>query len=465
MYVKSNVSFIRNFSVVFLLLINVIYISCKEITPKVEKEEITVEVPFEVSPIVIPDFKNCKEFRITDFGAEIGNKQLISKAIECAIEEAHKNDGGVVIIPKGKWLTGKLHFKSNVNLHLEKGAVLLFDDNPEDYLPAVHTSWEGMECFNYSPLIYAYECKNIAITGEGLVEAKMNTWENWFGRPPAHMNSLKRLYNLASYNYPVEERQMVNDTAHLRPHFIQFNRCENVLLEGITIKNSPFWTIHPYLCKDVVIRNINVYAHGHNNDGVDPEMSKNVLIENCIFDQGDDAIAIKAGRNQDAWRLNTPSKNIIIRNVKVKNGHQLVALGSELSGGIENVFIDSCKVEEGADLRHLLFIKTNERRGGIVKNIYMQNTFSCKIRNGIIGIETDVLYQWKDLVPTIERRLTSISDIYINNVHASNVEFISRISGQKELPVRNVLFTKVQADSIMLNSYINDNVQNFMVEN
>jgi polygalacturonase len=146
----------------------------------------------------------------------------------------------------------------------------------------------------------------------------MKHWGKWFDRPSGHMNSLKRLYNLAFFNHPVEERKMVNDTANLRPHFIQFNHCKNVLLEDVQICNSPFWTIHPYLSKVIVMRNINVFAHGHNNDGVDSEMSQGVLIENCIFDQGDDAIAIKSGRNRDTWCLNTPSKNIVIRKITVK---------------------------------------------------------------------------------------------------------------------------------------------------
>ncbi len=447
-----------------LFIISIIfYVSCKTNGKAIKHDFVKVNAPFEMPAIAISDFTNCEKFMITDFGAVQGDQQKNSEAIAKAIDAANKARGGSVIIPEGEWLTGKIHFKSNVNLHLEKGAVLLFSDNPDDYLPAVHTTWEGFECYNYSPLIYAWECKNIAITGQGTLRAKMEQWEEWFDRPSGHMNSLKRLYNLATYNHPVEERQMVNDTANLRPQFIQLNRCENVLVEGIKIRNSPFWTIHPYLSKDVVIRNVDVFAHGHNNDGVDPEMSQNVLIENCVFDQGDDAVAIKSGRNHDAWRLNTPSKNIIIRNIEVKNGHQLVAIGSELSGGIENVLVDSCKVVEGADLRHLLFIKTNERRGGFVRNIYVQNTSSGNISHGVLGIETDVLYQWRDLVPTVERRLTPISDIYLTNIQVGNVQFISRIKGQKELPVKNVLLKDVQADTVILEKYIHENVIDFML--
>ncbi|AWK06312.1 polygalacturonase [Flavobacterium crocinum] len=447
------------------LVFSFVFLSFKKNYSGVTLKEVTVKAPFEMPVIKIPDFSNCKEFLITDFGAVAGDLNKTSEAISKAIAKASKSGGGTVVIPEGEWLTKKIHFKSNVNLHLKKGAVLLFSENPKDYLPAVRSTWEGYECYNYSPLIYAYQCKNIAITGEGELKAKMDVWKQWFARPKAHMESLKRLYYLASYNKPMKERQMVNDTANFRPQFIQFNRCENILMEGVTITNSPFWTIHPFLSKDVVLRNLNVYAHGHNNDGVDPEMSQNVLIENCVFDQGDDAIAIKSGSNQDAWRLNTPSKNIVMRNCTVKNGHQLVAIGSELSGGIENVFIDNCTVVDGAKLNHLLFIKTNERRGGYVKNIHMTNITSGKIDEGILGIETDVLYQWRNLVPTIERRLTPIQDVYLENVKATNVKFISRILAQKELPVENVFLKNVTAQNVQGEKSIHENVKNFSAQN
>ncbi len=455
----------KKITLCFALLLSLVFLSFKKEKSGVTLQEVVVKAPFKMPVIKIPDFSKCEQFSIVDFGAVQGDKEKTSKAIEQAIDKANKAGGGTVVIPEGEWLTKKIHFKSNVNLHVNKGAVLLFSEDPKDYLPAVRSTWEGYECYNYSPLIYAYQCKNIAITGEGELKAKMDVWEKWFARPKAHMESLKRLYYLASYKKPVEERQMVNDTANLRPHFIQFNRCQNVLMDGVKITNSPFWTIHPFLSKDVVIRNLQVYAHGHNNDGVDPEMSQNVLIENCVFDQGDDAIAIKSGCGIDAWNLHTPSKNIVMRNCTVKNGHQLVAIGSELSGGIENVFIDNCTVVDGAKLNHLLFIKTNERRGGFVNNIHMTNITAGKIDAGILGIETDVLYQWRDLVPTIERRLTPIKNVYLENITATNVKFISRILAQKELPVENIFLKNVTASTISEKKSIHENVVNFVDKN
>lgn len=445
-------------------LVIISFYSCSNQTGSIKIKQIEVDAPFEMRPISYPDFSELEQFNIQEFGADPNDQEATSKAIASAISQANSQGGGTVIIPAGEWPTGKIHFKSNVKLHLEKGATLLFSSNPEDYLPAVQSTWEGMECFNYSPLIYAFECENIAITGEGELKAKMDVWEVWFARPEAHMQALKKLYTMASENVPVQDRQMVGNKANFRPQFIQFNRCKNVLLEGVTITNSPFWVIHPFLSKDIIIRGVKVFAHGHNNDGVDPEMSQNILIEDCIFDQGDDAIAVKSGRNQDAWRLNTPTKNLVIRDCLIKNGHQLLAIGSELSGGVENVYMENCAVQEGAKLNHLLFIKTNERRGGQVSNIYMKNINSGKIDLGILGIETDILYQWRDLVPTYERRLTPIKNIYLDNVKAGNIEFVSRILADPELPVENVQLTNVKYDSLRGDKLIHENVNGFKIQ-
>ncbi len=409
----------------------------------IRHEEISVKAPFAMPPIQVPVFPK-RDFPITDFGAEKGGKGDNTEAIRKAIAACHGAGGGRVVVPPGEWRTGKIHFRSNVNLHLEKDATLVFSGKPEDYLPAVQSSWEGHECFNYSPLIYAFDCENVAVTGAGKLEAEMGTWKTWFARPPAHLEALKKLYAMASTNVPVEQRQMAEGENHLRPQFLQFNRCRNVLLEGVSIRHSPFWTIHLLLCDSVVVRGLDVYAHGHNNDGIDPEMTRNLLVENCRFDQGDDAIALKAGSNQDGWRLGIATENIVMRNCTVVAGHQLVAIGSELSAGIRNVYVHDCRfVDDQYRPFNLLFIKTNLRRGGFVENIHLENIEARGAKQSVLGIETDVLYQWKTLVRTYEERITKISGIHVRNVKVGETGTPFRILGDKREPVRDVTLDNI----------------------
>lgn len=431
------------------------------------QERVRAAAPFPMPDISVPDFSASQRFPITDFGAAQGDQQKTSAAIAQAIAAANAAGGGVVVVPEGVWPTAKIHLRSNVNLHVAKGATLLFSERPEDYLPAVMTSWEGLECYNYSPLVYAFECDNVAITGEGTLQAKLDVWKVWYARPKPHMDALVALYHMAAKKVPVAERQMATGEAHLRPHFVQFNRCRNVLVEDVNIVDSPFWVLHPYLSRDVVIRRVKVRAHGHNNDGVDPEMSQNVLVEDCVFDQGDDAISVKSGRDQDAWRINVPSRNIIMRNCRVKNGHQLMAIGSELSGGVENVFVDNCHFDNAGSgarstINNILFVKTNERRGGYVKNIHVSNVSATKIAGGVLSVETDVLYQWRDLVPTYERRLTPIEGLYVSNVTVGEAAFVCRIQGEAEMPVKNVSLRAITVARVLEAPVKTENVQGFV---
>lgn len=432
--------------------------------------QLRVTAPFDMPGIEVPDFSGSRQFPITDFGALPGDKAKTSAAIVRAIAAASASGLGTVVVPEGMWLTGQIHLRSNVNLHLANGATLLFSSDPADYLPPVPTSWEGIECYNYSPLIYAYECENVGISGEGTLKADLGTWRIWFERPTAHMDALIALYNKAVKGVPVAERQMVYGEAHLRPHFIQFNRCRHVLVEDISIQDSPFWVLHPFLCRDVVVRRVKIRAHGHNNDGIDPEMTQNMLIEDCVFDQGDDAVSVKSGREFDGWRLDTPARNIVMRNCQIKNGHQLMAIGSELSGGVENVFVDNCHFigdGKGADgtavpINNLLYVKTNERRGGFVRNIFMSNVTATKIAGGILGVETDVLYQWRDLVPTYERRLTPIENLQVKNVTVGEAQFVCSIKADPAMPVKNVLLDNVRVAQVLGTPITTENVRGFV---
>jgi len=431
-------------------------------------QQVSVDAPFNMPNITVPDFEGMPNFIITDFGAELGNKELNTLAFAKAIAEAAK-EGGRVLVPKGEWLCGKIHLKSRVNLHLEEGATILFSEDPKDYLPPVETSWEGIECFNYSPLIYAYDCEQVAISGKGKLIAKLDVWRVWYERPQEHLDALVKLYYMALENTALESRQMVYEGANLRPHFIQFNRCRQVLIEDVEIENSPFWVVHPYLCEDVIMRRVTVKARGHNNDGVDPEMTQNMLIEDCIFDQGDDAIALKSGRDHDAWRLSTATRNIVVRNCEIKNALQLLAVGSELSGGIENVLVEHCDFDDGTEIQeksfgNLVIVKTNERRGGFVKNIFVRNIQAKSLAGGVICVDTDVLYQWRTLVPTFDRRLTQIEGLYLDNISVDNADFICRIEGQEELPVESVVLKGVHVNSLINDPIINNYVNGFKFE-
>ncbi len=439
-----------------------------ELNNKITLDSIKVDAPFEMPTIKIPVFPSHKIFKIEDYGAVEGDSTVNNSiAINKAIDACAKSGGGIVEVPKGKWFTGKIHFKSNVNLHIKEGAELIFSDNPKDYLPAVQSSWEGFECYNYSPLIYAFKCKNIAISGKGTLKAKMGTWRRWFERTPAHLDASKRLYHMAVEGVPVEKRQMAEGENNFRPQFIQFNRCENFIIEDVHIRNSPFWVIHLLHSKDGVLRGVNVLAHGSNNDGVDPEMMQNLLIENCIFDQGDDAIAIKSARNHDGWRLHTPSKNIVMRNCEIREGHQLVAIGSELSGGIENIYVHDCTfpLKDKTRLNNLIFIKTNRRRGGYVKNIYLENIKAGKVRDGVFGVRVDRLFQWKDIVPTYEERLTTIEDIHIKNIELEQATLAIDIIAEKESPVKNVTLENIFVKKVTDKPRILENVENIVEKN
>lgn len=428
-----------------------------------------VAAPFAMPPVRAPDFTRARRLTITDFGAVPGDRARTAAAIDRAIAAAHAAGSGVVVVPPGVWPARRIHLRSNVALLVDKGATLSFSDDPADYLPPVRTSWEGIECLNYSPLIYAFDCENVAVLGEGTLRAELAGWRPWYARPKPHMDALVALYDMARTGVPVSARDMTVGAANLRPHFLQFNRCRNVLVEDVSIDGSPFWTIHPLLCRDVTVRRVRIRAHGHNNDGVDPEMSENVLIEHCTFDQGDDAISVKSGRDMDAWRLATPCRNVVVRHCRIVNGHQLLAVGSELSGGIENILVEDCHFTgdgRGADgwavpINNLLYVKTNERRGGYVRNIHMVNVTATAIKGAVVAVETDVLYQWKTLTPTYVRRLTAISGIHVRDIRVGRAKAIALVKGERDAPVRDVRVERVRVAEIDGPPVVTENVVAF----
>ena len=400
------------------------------------------DAPFEMPAIVVPEFAD-RAFSVADFGAKADGTKC-TEAFAVAMAACEKAGGGSVVVPKGTWLTGAVRFRNNCNLRLEEGATLEFTDDPADY-PEVHTAWEGIECYNHSPLLYAYGVTNVAITGRGTIAPRMDFWRTWFARPPEHMKATEHLYYWCSTNAPMEARRLLAlDRAHMRPHLIQFNRCGNVLLDGFRIRESPFWMIHLYHSENCVVRNLDTYAHGHNNDGVDVDMTKNVLIENCRFDQGDDGVVLKSGRNADAWRLDRCTENVVVRDCDMINSHSLLGIGSELSGGVRNVWMTRCTV---ADTYSMLRIKTGPRRGGFVENVWMDH---CRGKRTIrvFNIFTKYCAQW-GAFPDFELRRTRIRNINISDCEAELAGYGLQLNGDRLLPASEIRVRDVRIGRVV----------------
>ncbi|HEX6036903.1 glycoside hydrolase family 28 protein [Longimicrobium sp.] len=347
-------------------------------------------VPRILARIVPPTFPD-RDFPITDHGAVGDGRTDNTAAFRAAVRACAAAGGGRVVVPTGRFLTGPIHLRGNVNLHVQRGATIAFSQDPADYLPAVFTRWEGMEMMGYSPLIYAWEQENVAVTGEGTLDGQADDthWWPWKGGRnaplPNQIEARNRLFEMVEAGVPVEQRQF-GEGSYLRPQFIQPYRCRNVLIEGVTIVNSPMWEIHPVLCSNVTVRGVRIDTHGPNNDGCDPESCRDVLIENCLFDTGDDCIAIKSGRNADGRRINVPSENIIVRGCRMKEGHGGVTIGSEISGHVRNVFVEDCEMDSPVLDRALRF-KNNALRGGILENVYMRNVRVGQVADAVLSVD------------------------------------------------------------------------------
>ena len=362
--------------------------------------------------IKAPSFPQ-KDFLITKYGAKTTNTAAKNqKAINKAIAACSKKGGGRVIVPAGTFLTGAITMLSHVNLVVEKDAVLKFAFEPDLY-PIVPTRWEGIDCHNLSPCIYAYKQTDIAVTGEGTIDGSgaNDTWWPWNGHPrfgfkegmiSQRGGSRARLLKYAEDGVPMDQRIFTKEDA-LRPQLINFYLCENILMENLTLLNSPFWVIHPLLSKNITVRGMKIINDGPNGDGCDPESCDGVLIENCFFNTGDDCIAIKSGRNNDGRLWDKPSENIIIRNCEMKNGHGGVVIGSEISGGCRNVYAEN-NVMDSPELERVVRIKTNTCRGGVIENINARNIKVGVCKESVLKINLD--YEPKEVccrgfVPTV----------------------------------------------------------------
>ena len=344
-----------------------------------------------IRQVTFPD----KQFVITKYGASTNAKAAKNqKAINKAIDACAKAGGGQVVVPEGTWETGAIRLKSHVNLVVEKGATLLFAFDTSLY-PTVLTRWEGLDVWNYSPCIYAYGETDVAITGEGTIDGNgsRETWWPMCGHSSygwtettteSQRESRPVLLKMAEDGVDVSQRQFGQGRG-LRPQLINLYKCDGVLIEDVTLLRSPFWVIHPLLSNDITVRGVKIWNEGPNGDGCDPESCDRVLIENCIFHTGDDCIAIKSGRNVDGRKWNIPSQNIIVRNCEMQDGHGGVVIGSEISGGCRNVFVENCRMDS-PNLDRVLRIKSNSCRGGVIENIYMRKVEVGECREAVMRI-------------------------------------------------------------------------------
>jgi polygalacturonase len=387
--------------------------------------------------IKAPVFKN-KDFLITDFGAKGDGTTLNTEAFKKAIEACSKSGGGRVVVPAGKFLTGSVYLKSNVNLHVSEGATIVFSRSTKDY-PIVLSRWEGMDCMNYAAQIYAYGEENIAVTGTGTLDGNANdeNWWPWKGQAqhgwkkgePNQKPARDTLH--AMMHNKVDSRQRVfGDGHYLRPYMFQTYNCKNILLSGVTMINSPMWFIGPVMCDNLTVEKVRIQSHGPNTDGCDPDACKNVLIKDCYFDTGDDCIAIKSGRDEDGRGFGRPAENHLIEGCEMKDGHGGVVIGSEIAGGARNIYAINCKMSS-ENLDRVLRIKTSSSRGGIIENIFLKDIKVGSYKES--AIHCNMFYENPgNFIPTIR-------NIWVENMEVSDAgDYAIFINAYKESPVQHL---------------------------
>ena len=420
-----------------------------------------------------PEFKD-KSYNITDFGASTKAKAADNqKAINKAIATCSKNGGGRVVIPEGTFITGAITMLSKVNLHIEKNGVLLFAFQPELY-PIVPTRWEGLDCWNLQPCVYAYKQTDIAITGQGTIDGggENDTCWKWCGKDhygwkegiiSQKSGSRARLLKMAEDGVDMNERKFGPQDG-LRPQLINFNQCDGILIEDVTLLRSPFWVIHPLLSKNITVRGVHINNDGPNGDGCDPESCDGVLIENCFFNTGDDCIAIKSGRNNDGRLWGRPSENIIIRNCEMQNGHGGVVLGSEISGGCRNVFAENCKMDS-PDLDRVIRIKTNTCRGGIIENLYARNIEVGQCGESVLKINLD--YEPKEIC--CRGYAPTVRNINIENITCQKSKYgvqiiaLDSVCNVYDINVKNCRFNGVKDGNFESGQTRNINFDNLFI--
>lgn len=454
-----------------------------------EADNIYSELPFQMNKVQLPVFPDYSR-SITEFGAVADGITLNTEAFDKAIKAVAEKGGGKVIVPAGLWLTGPIVLQSNINLYLEENALVLFTADHTQY-PIVKTSFEGLETRRCQSPISALNAENVAITGKGVMDGNGDTWRPvkkdkmtanqwkklvasggvldesgriWY---PSE-GSIKGAMACKNFNVPEgintdEEWNSIRDW--LRPVLLSFIKCKKVLLEGVTFKNSLSWCLHPLSCEDITINNISVSNpwYSQNGDALDLESCNRALIQNSSFDAGDDGICIKSGKDEDGRRRGEPCQNVIIRNNVVLHGHGGFVVGSEMSGGVKNIYVDNCTFL-GTDVG--LRFKSTRGRGGVVENIHINNINMINIPNE--GLIFDLFYGGKapgegdgynnpteQKIPAVTEETPAFRDIFIKNVTAKNVGRAILFNGLPEMPIKNIHIENVTMsdakDGVILN--------------
>ncbi len=381
---------------------------------------------------------------VMDLGAKNDSTGMNTDVIRKAIDQAARKGGGTVYFPAGKYITGPIHMKSNITLHIDAGAELHFSDNFDHYLPMVESRWEGTEVTNFSPFIYGKDLKNIAIVGRGTIDGH---GKKWWAFSEVEVKKLtedskwQKEFKKLNKNVLAPDLPGWVERGFLRPPFIQFLRSSNVQIKDITIQNSPFWTINPQYCDNVTIDGITINnPPSPNTDGINPESCRNVHIANSHISVGDDCITIKSGKDRSGRKVDVPAENYTITNCTMLKGHGGVVIGSEMSGGVKNIVISNC-IFDGTDRG--IRLKTARGRGGVVENIRVSNIVMRNIRDQAIVL--DMRYAKSEEEPVSERT-PQFKNIFISNM-AGSTNRVARIAGLEEMPVENISFANINMEA------------------
>lgn len=378
---------------------------------------------------------------------------LQTEELQGAIDELSRQGGGVLTLESGVYRTGALHLKSGVELHLASAetVVRFVAEDLEKNYPLVFSHWEASPCYNYSPLLYAYEAEDIAVTGCGVLDggADADHWWNWHhqvenswseNKVDLQLEDRKALRNMNMQGVPVKER-IFGAGHYLRPNFFQPIRCKRVLLQGVTLHNSPMWQLNPIMCQSVVVDGVTLSSHGANNDGCDPESCNGVWVKNCRFDTGDDCVSLKSGRDRDGREANMPCKNVLIENNDFADGHGGVALGSEMSGGIYQVLASGNRFSS-PNLTYALRLKTNARRGGAVEQVMLCDSVMDHV--GGAAVHGTMLYEDGrngDSLPLFR-------DITVENITAHGGDYGIFLEAFPEVPITGLTLRNITIDGV-----------------